>query len=156
MLYLCDNQALLNAVKRCVGEGGKATLVGAPDADILLEAANEELRLGKTTRATEWHDRTNRTVFTWQEPCVIVVNDSVLKYLNCLFPSVIISFFTSIACFHLSSSRVIDDDDTRRLCLLIYFQAPVTRSRCLRTSSSADPRLTVFCTLLFHVAFRSS
>ena len=28
MLYLCDNQALLNAVKRWVGEGGKATLVG--------------------------------------------------------------------------------------------------------------------------------
>ena len=38
MLYLCDNQALLKAVKRWVGEGGKATLVGAPDADILLEA----------------------------------------------------------------------------------------------------------------------
>ena len=27
MLYLCDNQALLKAVKRWVGEGGKATLV---------------------------------------------------------------------------------------------------------------------------------
>jgi len=38
MLYLCDNQALLKAVKRWVGEGGKTTLVGAPDADILLEA----------------------------------------------------------------------------------------------------------------------
>jgi len=37
-LYLCDNQALLEAVKRWVGESGKATLVGAPDADILLEA----------------------------------------------------------------------------------------------------------------------
>jgi len=34
MLYLCDNQALLKAVKRWVGEGGKAKLVGAPDADI--------------------------------------------------------------------------------------------------------------------------
>jgi len=34
MLYLCDNQALLKAVKRWVGAGGKATLVGAPDADI--------------------------------------------------------------------------------------------------------------------------
>ena len=33
MLYLCDNQALLKAVKRWVGEGGKATLVGAPDAE---------------------------------------------------------------------------------------------------------------------------
>ena len=33
-----DNQALVKVVKRWVGEGGKATLVGAPDADILLEA----------------------------------------------------------------------------------------------------------------------
>jgi len=33
MLYLCDNQALLKAVKRWAGEGGKATLVGEPDAD---------------------------------------------------------------------------------------------------------------------------
>ena len=41
MLYLCDNQVLLKAVKRWVGEGGKATLVGAPDADILLEAIEE-------------------------------------------------------------------------------------------------------------------
>jgi len=36
-------QALLKAVKRWVAEGGKATLVGAPDADSLLEAI-EELR----------------------------------------------------------------------------------------------------------------
>jgi len=41
MLYLCDNQALLKAVQRWVGEGGKATLVGAPDAYILLEAIKE-------------------------------------------------------------------------------------------------------------------
>jgi len=41
MLYLCDNQALLKAVKRWVGEGEKAMLVGAPDADILLEAIKE-------------------------------------------------------------------------------------------------------------------
>jgi len=47
ILDLCDNQALLKAVKRWVGEGGKATLVGAPDADILLEAI-EELRTGAT------------------------------------------------------------------------------------------------------------
>ena len=46
MLYLCDNQALLKAVKRWVDEGGKATLVGAPDVDILLEAI-EELRKKK-------------------------------------------------------------------------------------------------------------
>jgi len=100
MLYLCDNQALLKAVKRWVGEGGKATLVGAPDADILLEAI-EELRKRTTAGAvtflvkvkahrrelareeadipadkaisgkdvpTEWHNRTNRAVFTWQGP----------------------------------------------------------------------------------------
>jgi len=41
LLYLCYNQALLKAVKRWVGEGGNATLVGAPDADILLEAIEE-------------------------------------------------------------------------------------------------------------------
>jgi len=50
MLYLRDNQALLKAVKKWVGEGGKATLVGAPDADILLEAI-EELRNRTTTGA---------------------------------------------------------------------------------------------------------
>jgi len=43
LLYLCDNQSLLNAVNRWIGEGGKATLVGAPDADILA-AAIEILR----------------------------------------------------------------------------------------------------------------
>jgi len=100
MLYLCDNQALLKAVKRWVGEGGKVTLVGAPDANILLEAI-EELRKKTTAGAatflvkvkahrgepadeeadiqadkaisgkdvpTEWHDKTNRALFTWQEP----------------------------------------------------------------------------------------
>ena len=100
MLYLCDNQALLKTVKGWVGEGGKAILVGEPDADILLEAI-EELRQRTTAGAAtilvkvkahrgepaneeaniqaykaisgtdvpmEWHDRTNRAVFTWQEP----------------------------------------------------------------------------------------
>ena len=41
ILCLCDNQALLKAVKRWVGEGGKVTLVEAPDADILPEAIEE-------------------------------------------------------------------------------------------------------------------
>ena len=41
MLYLCDNQSLLKAVKKWSGEGGKATLVGAPDATILLDAIKE-------------------------------------------------------------------------------------------------------------------
>jgi len=35
LLLLCGNQSLLKAVNRWIGEGGKATLVGAPDADIL-------------------------------------------------------------------------------------------------------------------------
>jgi len=38
LLYLCDNQSLLKAVNRWIGEGGKATLVGSPDADILAAA----------------------------------------------------------------------------------------------------------------------
>ena len=45
MLYLCDNQALLKAVKRWVGKGSKATLVGAPEADIYgnqLESSEKE------------------------------------------------------------------------------------------------------------------
>jgi len=50
MLYLCDNQALLKISKRWVGERGKATLVGAPDANILLEAI-EELRERTTAGA---------------------------------------------------------------------------------------------------------
>jgi len=41
MLYLCDNQALVKAVKRWVGKGGKETLVRAPDTDILIEAFKE-------------------------------------------------------------------------------------------------------------------
>jgi len=45
---------------------------------------------------------------------------------------------------------------TRRLFALICFQAPVTRSQCLRTSSSADPRLIAFRTPLFHVDFQFS
>ena len=32
LLYLCDNQLLLKTVTRWIGEGGKATLVGASDA----------------------------------------------------------------------------------------------------------------------------
>jgi len=85
-----------------IGEGGKVTLVEAPDANILREAI-EELQKRATTGAAmflrvvrgkahrrapaneeadiqahnyisskvvpmEWQDRTNRAVFTWQEP----------------------------------------------------------------------------------------
>jgi len=41
MLYFCDDQALLKAVKRWVGEGGKVTLVGSPGTNILREAIKE-------------------------------------------------------------------------------------------------------------------
>jgi len=36
--YLCDNQSLLKAVTRWIGEFEKATLVGSPDVDILAAA----------------------------------------------------------------------------------------------------------------------
>jgi len=99
LLYLCDKQALLKAIKRYVGEGEKSKLVGAPDADFLLEAieelrsrtsagaatflvkvkahrgepANEEADIQANKAISgkdvpiQWHDRTNRAVFTWQE-----------------------------------------------------------------------------------------
>jgi len=54
LLYLCDNQSLFKAVNRWIGEGGKATLVGAPDADILA-AAIEILQKGIAAgTATFW------------------------------------------------------------------------------------------------------
>jgi len=43
LLYLCDKQSLLKTVNRWIGEGGKATVVVAPDGDILA-AAIEILR----------------------------------------------------------------------------------------------------------------
>ena len=38
MLNLCDVQSLSKTVNRWIGEGGKATFVGAPDADISAAA----------------------------------------------------------------------------------------------------------------------
>jgi len=38
LLYLCDNQSLLKSVNKWIGAGGKASLAGAPDADILAAA----------------------------------------------------------------------------------------------------------------------
>jgi len=49
LLYLCDNQSLLKEVNRWIGEG-KATLVGAPDADILaavIEILRKRIAAGK-------------------------------------------------------------------------------------------------------------
>jgi len=50
LLYLCDNQSLLKAVNKWIGDCGKATLVGAPDVDILA-AAIEILVLRKRIAA---------------------------------------------------------------------------------------------------------
>ena len=36
-ILLCENEAVLCAIKKWVGRGGKATLATAPDADILRE-----------------------------------------------------------------------------------------------------------------------
>ena len=55
VMYLCDNQSLLKAITRWIGEGGKATLVGSPDADILA-AAIEILR--KRLAAAQWGKQT--------------------------------------------------------------------------------------------------
>jgi len=52
LLYFCDNQSLLQTVTRWIGEGGKATLVGAPDADILaaaIETLRKRIAAGTTT-----------------------------------------------------------------------------------------------------------
>jgi len=52
LLYLCDNQSLLKTVNRWIGEGGKATLVGAPDGDILvaaIEILQKKIAAGTTT-----------------------------------------------------------------------------------------------------------
>jgi len=52
LLYLCDNQSLLKAVTRWIGEGGKATLVGSPDADILaatIEILRKKIAAGTAT-----------------------------------------------------------------------------------------------------------
>jgi len=52
LLYLCDNQSLLKAVNRWIGEGVKATLVGSPDADILaatIEILRKRIAAGTAT-----------------------------------------------------------------------------------------------------------
>jgi ribonuclease HI len=49
---LCDNAAFLCAIKKWVGQGGKATLATAPDADILQEVVcllTQRVRAGRAT-----------------------------------------------------------------------------------------------------------
>jgi len=39
-LLLCNNEAVLRVIRKWVGQGGKATLATAPDADILRDRNN--------------------------------------------------------------------------------------------------------------------
>ena len=51
-LLLCGNAAVLCAIKKWVGQGGKATLSTVPDADILREIVcllTQRVRTGRTT-----------------------------------------------------------------------------------------------------------
>jgi hypothetical protein len=53
VLLLCDNTAVLYTIKKkWVGQGGKATLATAPDADILREIVclrTQRVRAGRVT-----------------------------------------------------------------------------------------------------------
>ena len=51
-LLLCDNEAVLRVIKKWMGQGGKATLATAPDADILREIVcllTQRVRAGRAT-----------------------------------------------------------------------------------------------------------
>ena len=51
-LLLCGNAAVLCAIKKWVGQGGKATLSTVPDADILREIVcllTQRVRAGRAT-----------------------------------------------------------------------------------------------------------
>jgi len=64
LLYLCDIQSLKKAVNRWIGEGGKATLVGAPDADILaaaIEILRKRIAAGTATFLVKSKSASRRT-----------------------------------------------------------------------------------------------
>ncbi len=51
-LLLCDNEAVLRVIRKWEGQGGKATLATAPDADILREIIcllTQRVRAGSAT-----------------------------------------------------------------------------------------------------------
>ena len=62
----------MKAVTKWIGEDGKATLEGSPDADIL--AANEgadilaDKAISDPKVGKEWYQRTNGAVFKWKKP----------------------------------------------------------------------------------------
>ena len=52
MLFYYDNKAVLRVTRKWVGQGGKATLAAAPDADILREIIcllTQRVRAGRAT-----------------------------------------------------------------------------------------------------------
>ncbi len=74
VLILCDNAAVLCAIKKWVGQGGKATLATAPDADILLEIVcllTQRVRAGRATFLlkvkSHWGEPINERVDTLAE-----------------------------------------------------------------------------------------
>ena len=60
-LLLCDNEAVLRVIRKWVGQGGKAMLATAPDADILREIicllTPQCVRAGRATFLikVKWH-----------------------------------------------------------------------------------------------------
>ena len=59
-LLLCDSEAVLRVIRKWVGQGGKATLATAPDADILrkiiclLTFAGRESYLSDKSEVVSW------------------------------------------------------------------------------------------------------
>ena len=52
VLLLCDNEAVLRVIKKWVGQGGRATLDTAPDADNIQDIIlllTQRVRAGRTT-----------------------------------------------------------------------------------------------------------
>ena len=70
VLLLCDNEAVLCAIKKWVGQGGRATLATAPDADILRETVcllTQRVRAGRCClrcgKGTRQHAHCGRTAY---------------------------------------------------------------------------------------------
>jgi len=64
LLYLCDNQSLLKALNKRIGEGGRAMLVGAPDADDLaaaIEILQKRIAAGTRTLLGQRKSASRRT-----------------------------------------------------------------------------------------------
>ena len=52
VLILCDNESVLKVIRKWVGQGGRATMAVAPDADILkeiLELLRARINAGRAT-----------------------------------------------------------------------------------------------------------